>query len=91
MPTVEQMLATLTEMGFTEAQAKKALGQTAFQGVEAAMEWLLAHPDDDGNEPAKADDGDEEDAFAAELAEKEEAARNKKPLTDEEKAEQMKR
>lgn len=43
--TVGAILATLVEMGFEEARAKKALEQTGWQGVEAAMEWLLAHPE----------------------------------------------
>ncbi|XP_046663538.1 UBX domain-containing protein 1 [Homalodisca vitripennis] len=33
----------LVEMGFTEEKAAKALAVTGNQGVEPAMEWLLAH------------------------------------------------
>jgi len=83
MSTVEATLTQLQEMGFSEAKAKKALTQTGWSGVEAAMEWLLANPDDDG-------EMDEVEAAAAEAAE-EEAKKPKKELTAEEKAEQLER
>ncbi|GAV02899.1 hypothetical protein RvY_13405 [Ramazzottius varieornatus] len=38
----------LMEMGFPEAKAQKALRVTGNMGLEAAMEWILSHPDDDG-------------------------------------------
>jgi hypothetical protein len=34
------------------AQCNKALSVTNGRGVEAAMEWILANPDDDGSTPA---------------------------------------
>jgi len=80
---VEATLTQLQEMGFSEAKAKKALTQTGWSGVEAAMEWLLANPDDDG-------EMDEVEAAAAEKAE-EEAKKPKRELTAEEKAEQLER
>ncbi|KAK9447508.1 uncharacterized protein V1518DRAFT_421178 [Limtongia smithiae] len=42
-------IAMLSDMGFTEAQAKKALKETG-QDMERAVEWLFSHPDDDGSE-----------------------------------------
>lgn len=49
-------LDILKEMGFSEQRAEKALQVCGSQGVEAAMEWLLAHADDpmDTNEPVAA-------------------------------------
>jgi len=73
----------LKEMGFPEEKAKKALMMTGWKGVEPAMEWILAHPDDDGTL-------DEEEQEEMNLAE-EEAKKPKKELTAEEKAEQLKR
>lgn len=83
MPTVEETITQLKEMGFSEEKAKKALMMTGWKGVEPAMEWILAHPDDDGTL-------DEEEQEEMNLSE-EEAKKPKKELTDEEKAEQMKR
>ena len=42
-------------MGFSEAQAKKALNKTGWSGIEAAAEWLLSNPDDDGTEDTPAE------------------------------------
>jgi len=50
MPTIEETVNTLKDMGFTEAQAKKALNKTGWTGIEAAAEWLLSNPGDDGTE-----------------------------------------
>ena len=50
MPTIEETISTLKDMGFSEEQAKKALNKTGWSGIEAAAEWLLSHPDDDGTE-----------------------------------------
>ena len=55
MPTIEETIKTLQDMGFSEAQAKKALNKTGWSGIEAAAEWLLSHPDDDGTEEAAGD------------------------------------
>ncbi|KAG1797423.1 uncharacterized protein HD556DRAFT_1356550 [Suillus plorans] len=51
-PPAEQV-AMLADMGFTNAQAKKALRETD-GNVERAVEWLFNHPDDSGkdNPPA---------------------------------------
>ena len=50
MPTIAETISMLKDMGFSEAQAKKALNKTGWSGIEAAAEWLLSHPDDDGTE-----------------------------------------
>lgn len=73
----------LQEMGFSQEKAKKALMMTGWKGVEPAMEWLLAHPDDDGT----LDEEEQEEMAMAE----EEAKKPKKELTAEEKKEQMER
>ncbi|GAA5978126.1 hypothetical protein JCM10908_004238 [Rhodotorula pacifica] len=49
-PTDEQILM-VSEMGFTAAQARKALRETGCN-MERAVEWLFSHPDDDGSEAA---------------------------------------
>ncbi|KAI9482876.1 MAG: hypothetical protein EXX96DRAFT_599574 [Benjaminiella poitrasii] len=44
-----EQINTLQEMGFSEAQAKKALKQTS-NDTERALDWLFSHPDDNGEE-----------------------------------------
>ncbi|EAU87111.2 ubiquitin carboxyl-terminal hydrolase 14 [Coprinopsis cinerea okayama7 len=51
-PSPEQV-AMLADMGFTPAQAKKALRETS-GNAERAVEWLFNHPDDTGEEAAPA-------------------------------------
>lgn len=46
-------IAMLTDMGFTVAQAKKALKETGGD-MERAVEWVFSHPDDDGSEDTSA-------------------------------------
>ena len=46
MPTIEEIINTLKDMGFSEKKAKKALNKTGWSGVEAAAEWLLSHPEE---------------------------------------------
>ncbi|KAG7095273.1 hypothetical protein E1B28_006046 [Marasmius oreades] len=54
-PSLEQV-SMLADMGFTNAQAKKALKET--QGnVERAVEWLFSHPDDTGEDLAASSSG----------------------------------
>jgi ubiquitin carboxyl-terminal hydrolase 5/13 len=45
----QEMVSTLTEMGFTPNQAKKALRETDLN-MERAVEWLFSHPDDSGED-----------------------------------------
>lgn len=40
-------IQTLVDMGFPKERAERALQVTNNKGVEAAMEWLLAHADED--------------------------------------------
>ncbi|CAK5277562.1 unnamed protein product [Mycena citricolor] len=47
-PSADQILM-LADMGFTSAQAKKALRETS-GNVERAVEWLFNHPDDMGED-----------------------------------------
>ncbi|KAI0314538.1 ubiquitin carboxyl-terminal hydrolase 14 [Amylostereum chailletii] len=49
-PSSEQ-IATLSDMGFTSSQARKALRETG-GNPERAIEWLFSHPDDTGEEAA---------------------------------------
>jgi ubiquitin carboxyl-terminal hydrolase 5/13 len=42
-------IESLCSLGFSEAQASKALKSTN-NDVERAAEWLFSHPDDDGSE-----------------------------------------
>jgi len=71
MPTIEETINTLKDMGFPEERAKKALNKTGWAGVEAAMEWLLSHPEDE-------EDDDEE------MVEEEKPVEPKPELTEEE-------
>lgn len=48
-PSAEQ-ISMLADMGFTTAQAKKALRETGGD-AERAVDWLFSHPDDMGDEP----------------------------------------
>ncbi|KAJ7481259.1 hypothetical protein B0H11DRAFT_2024866 [Mycena galericulata] len=49
-PTADQ-IAMLSDMGFTPAQARKALRETS-GNAERAVEWLFNHPDDTGTDNA---------------------------------------
>ncbi|KAF8211850.1 hypothetical protein K438DRAFT_1902808 [Mycena galopus ATCC 62051] len=51
-PTADQ-IAMLADMGFTSAQARKALRETS-GNAERAVEWLFNHPDDTGADDAPA-------------------------------------
>ena len=37
------MITKLVEMGFDREEVKRALSNTGCRGVEAAMDWLIAH------------------------------------------------
>ncbi|KAG2202020.1 hypothetical protein INT47_006212 [Mucor saturninus] len=45
----EDQISTLQDMGFSAAQAKKALRETN-NDTERALDWLFSHPDDSGEE-----------------------------------------
>jgi ubiquitin carboxyl-terminal hydrolase 5/13 len=47
----EEQVGMLAEMGFTHAQARKALRETSGD-AERAVEWLFSHPDDTGTDAA---------------------------------------
>lgn len=50
---MSDLINVLLEMGFTRKKAEKALKETNNQGIENAMEWLIAHNDDiEVEEPA---------------------------------------
>ncbi|CAD7079786.1 unnamed protein product [Hermetia illucens] len=52
-------IQTLIDMGFDRARAERALQVTNNKGVEPAMEWLLAHADEDiPSEPQRTVAGD---------------------------------
>jgi hypothetical protein len=45
-PADPGVVNTLVEMGFTQARVETALRRVGINSVEAAMEWLLTHPED---------------------------------------------
>ncbi|KIO22723.1 hypothetical protein M407DRAFT_9788 [Tulasnella calospora MUT 4182] len=49
-------IAGLSDMGFTPAQARKALRETG-GSMERAVEWLFSHPDDAGEEAGASSTG----------------------------------
>ncbi|KAI0271314.1 ubiquitin carboxyl-terminal hydrolase 14 [Gloeopeniophorella convolvens] len=53
VPASEEQVALLADMGFSRAQAGKALRETGGD-PERAIEWLFSHPDDTGAEDAPA-------------------------------------
>ncbi|GAA5968215.1 hypothetical protein JCM11641_003774 [Rhodosporidiobolus odoratus] len=52
----EEQIQMVSEMGFSAAQAKKALLETGCS-MERAVEWLFSHPDDDGTITSAASSG----------------------------------
>ncbi|PRP88338.1 hypothetical protein PROFUN_03252 [Planoprotostelium fungivorum] len=69
-------IATLMEMGFTQAHAQKGLRATGDTNMEAATEWCLSHPPSDDPMEVEGSTGQET---------------VKKPLTEEQRAEQKAR
>jgi len=89
MPSKETMLQTLGDMGFQGNRAARGLAATDYRGVEPAMEWLLAHADDEGLD----DPFTEEEAAVWTTGEKngeeQEETAPRKPLTEEERKEKL--
>merc|ERR1712096_499334 len=85
MASKDQLVNSLLEMGFGNNRCVRALQATGFKGVEPAMEWLLAHADDDSLD----DPFTEEEA--GEMKQSLEAPQEpeKTPLTEEEKKEKL--
>lgn len=86
MPSTEQMMATLLDMGFSNNRAVRALRATGFKGTEPAVEWLFERADD----PTLDEDFTEEEGAQIQQ-ELEKPQEEKKPLTAEEKAEKLAR
>jgi len=84
MPSTEQMMATLLDMGFSNNRAVRALRATGFKGTEPAVEWLFERADD----PSLDEDFTEEEGAQIQQ-ELEKPQEEKKPLTAEEKAEKL--
>jgi hypothetical protein len=84
MPSTEQMMATLLDMGFSNNRAVRALRATGFKGTEPAVEWLFERADD----PSLDEDFTEEEGAQIQQ-EIEKPQEEKKPLTAEEKAEKL--
>lgn len=51
------VLSSIVDMGFSERQGRRALQRVHPAGLEQAMDWLLAHPDDDGSSGSNDDGG----------------------------------
>ncbi|XP_041099359.1 UBX domain-containing protein 1 isoform X2 [Polyodon spathula] len=98
-------LDSLMEMGFTKNRAERALAHTGNQGIERAMDWIMEHesdPDIDepyvppaghvlGSDPTQLTLTPPTDPSAVPAAEGSQEEHSKRPLTEEEKQEQMKR
>ncbi|XP_048884972.1 UBX domain-containing protein 1 [Brienomyrus brachyistius] len=97
-------LDSLLEMGFDRNRAEKAVAHTGNQGIERAMDWMMEHENDpDIDEPYVPPAGNvlvsndsqeiptEPTLAAEEGAEVTLEEGNKKPMTEEEKREQIKR
>ncbi|XP_057705685.1 UBX domain-containing protein 1 isoform X2 [Corythoichthys intestinalis] len=99
-------LESLLEMGFDRNRAERAVASTGNQGIEQAMDWLMEHENDpDIDEPykppvlAETDDdqagtqastpGDTAGVASKEVSQHGDA--EKKPMTEEEKQQQVKR
>lgn len=52
-PTAESISA-IVDMGFTPAQARKALRETGAGALDRAMDWIFSHPDDAGDDDSGA-------------------------------------
>ncbi|XP_050982978.1 UBX domain-containing protein 1 [Labeo rohita] len=95
-------LDSLLEMGFDRNRAEKAVAHTGNQGIERAMDWLMEHENDpDIDEPYVPPAGntlgttEEQSQSPTETSEctefAEEGGDAKRPMTEEERKEQVKR
>ncbi|KAI5606647.1 UBX domain-containing protein 1 [Silurus asotus] len=95
-------LESLLEMGFSRNRAEKAVAHTGNQGIERAMDWLMEHENDpDIDEPYVPPKenvlGSSEEQIPAEPASEldaelmDELGDGKRPMTEEEKKEQIRR
>ncbi|MFT7814618.1 UBX domain-containing protein 1 [Arapaima gigas] len=98
-------LDSLLEMGFDRNRAEKAVAHTGNQGIERAMDWLMEHendPDIDepyvppaGNVLGSTDSPQAQDQLpsdlTAEVSQMTQGGEGKRPMTEEEKKEQIKR
>ncbi|KAK2838567.1 hypothetical protein Q7C36_013381 [Tachysurus vachellii] len=97
-------LESLLEMGFERNRAEKAVAHTGNQGIERAMDWLMEHENDpDIDEPYVPPTGNvlgssEQESLSQPASEPTESAEEtfetedgKRPMTEEEKKEQIKR
>ncbi|KAK1804417.1 hypothetical protein P4O66_020439 [Electrophorus voltai] len=96
-------LESLMEMGFDRNRAEKAVAHTGNQGIERAMDWLMEHENDpDIDEPyappaesvlgsSEQQSSSESVSEPTESAEEEMGQDPKRPMTEEEKKEQIKR
>lgn len=85
MASKDKLVDMLIDMGFGNNKAVRGLQATGFKGVEPAMEWLLAHADDESLD----DPFTEEEAGEMKTALEAPAEPERKPLTEEEKKEKM--
>jgi len=54
-------VSALVEMGFDKEKSAMAVEKTESRGVEAAMEWMLTHPDEPSSSSAAATGGNQND------------------------------
>uniref|UniRef100_A0A672YZ90 UBX domain protein 1 n=1 Tax=Sphaeramia orbicularis TaxID=375764 RepID=A0A672YZ90_9TELE len=90
-------LESLLEMGFDRNRAEKAVANTGNQGIEQAMDWLMEHENDpDIDEPyvppvGNVLEGASDNEPSAQMTLGDTAEGIKRPMTEEEKRDQVKR
>ncbi|KAE9121148.1 E3 ubiquitin-protein ligase [Phytophthora fragariae] len=77
-----EIVDSLVSMGFQQSRVERALRQIQVNNVELAMEWILGHPEDEG-EDDQHDEADDEDVAAGDAA-----LRREKEAADEKKLEE---
>ncbi|EGZ07413.1 hypothetical protein PHYSODRAFT_319282 [Phytophthora sojae] len=76
-----EIVDSLVSMGFQQSRVERALRQIQVNNVELAMEWILGHPEDEG-EDEQHDETNDEDIAAGDAA-----LRREKEAADEKKLE----